>query len=111
MPESRMATQGDILQFFEKLPPQTIRARVLERDGEVVGVAGYFVTGGMAVMFSDKRADIPKMTIWREAVAMMKGMKIPAVCVAESGSGPFLERLGWKRAGTSADGDVYTWRC
>lgn len=98
------------MQFFGRLPPRTVRARVLEQDGRVVGLAGYYIAGGVAVMFSDMKEAIPAMTIWRESKAMMAEIKIPAICVAESNSGPFLERLGWVCAGPSTDGDVYTWQ-
>tara|TARA_Y100000310_G_scaffold30952_1_gene29368 strand:- start:444 stop:794 length:351 start_codon:yes stop_codon:yes gene_type:complete len=107
--KSRPATRADIAAFFGKTPDQTVRARVLERDGEIVGVAGYWMAGGMAVMFSDARGDIPKLTIWREAKAMMQSMNIPALCIATEGSEPFLERLGWRYLGPSQDGGVYQW--
>ena len=83
-----------------------MRARVLERDGEVVGIAGYYLVGGVAFMFSDNRDDIPKLTIWREAKAMMAEMKLPAICTATEQSGPFLERLGWVPVGNG----VYSWQ-
>ena len=108
--KSRPATRADIEGFFGKLPRQSIRARVLEVGGEVVGVAGYYMVNGVAVMFSDKKGDIPKMTIWRESRAMMDKIETPAVCVAEEGAGPFLERLGWQHAGPSSEGEVYTWQ-
>ena len=108
---SRPASRSDIEGFFGRMPGPSIRARVLELDGEVVGVAGYYLVGGIAVMFSDTKADIPKLTIWRESKAMMAGMRIPAVCVASDGSGPFLERLGWRHLGPSPDGEVYQWNC
>lgn len=107
--KSRPATAGDVEAFFGRSVPHTIRARVLERDGAVVGVAGYYIINGLAVMFSDSKGDISKMTIWRESKAMMDGMKIPAICVSQDGSGPFLERLGWQYVGPSADGEVYKW--
>lgn len=107
---SRPATAADVAGLFDEPVPMTIRARVLEQDGKPVAIAGYFLNGGKAVMFSDVKGAIPKMTIWREAKAMMAGLKLPAICVAECGSGAFLERLGWSLAGNSADGEVYTWQ-
>lgn len=83
---------------------------MLEIQGEVAGIAGYRINGGHAVVFSDMKADIPMMTIWREAKAMMQSLKIPAVCYAEEGSGPFLERLGWAYIGGTKDGDMYKWQ-
>ena len=110
MIKSRPAVAADIEAFYGKPPPQAVRARVLEKDGRVVGVAGYHIINGVAVMFSDVSGDIAPITIWREAKAMMASMKIPAMCVGESYSGAFLERLGWERAGRSAVGEVYTWQ-
>lgn len=83
---------------------------MLERDGEVLAVAGYHIGAGCVVMFSDMKPGIPKMRIWREARRMMSELKLPAVCVAEEYSGPFLERLGWHYAGRSDAGDVYQWQ-
>lgn len=108
--KSRPATREDIERFFGQMPGRSIRARVLEIDGEIAGVAGYYIVNGVAVMFSDSRGDIPAMTVWRESKAMMDSMKIPAVCVAEENSGPFLKRLGWTYEGPSKDGDVYSWQ-
>ena len=106
---SRLATTADLLTFYGRLPPYSVRARVLEIDGELLGVAGYHITNGMAVMFSDWKEGIPAITVWREAVAMMKEIKMPAICVATDQSGKFLKRLGWQYAGPSDDGDVYSW--
>lgn len=83
---------------------------MLEIDGKVVGLAGYYLMGGHAVMFSDGKEGIPKMTIWRESVAMMQSMKLPAICFSHDGSGPFLKRLGWTYVGPSPDGEVYKWQ-
>lgn len=108
--KSRPATQADLLTFFGRLPDCSVRARVLEQGGEIVGVAGYFMAGGRAVVFSDLKGDVPNMTIWREAKALMDSLRVPALCIAENGSGPFLERLGWQYVGPSADGEVYEWQ-
>lgn len=108
--KSRPATQSDLLAYYGKLPPYAVRARVLEDGGAIVGVAGYHVENGYAVVFSDKAGYIPKITIWREALGMMADIKIRALCVAESGSGRFLERLGWVFAGNSSMGEVYQWQ-
>ncbi|WP_456389745.1 hypothetical protein [Profundibacter sp.] len=105
---TRPATRSDILTFFDKIPGRSIRANVLEIGGKVVGVAGYHIAGGMAVVFSDGTDAIPKQRIWRESLKFMRELKIPAICIASDGSGHFLERLGWKYCGPSNDGDVYT---
>jgi len=108
--KSRPAVAADLERFYGRPSPYSVRARVLEMDGEVVGVAGYYLIGGAALMFSDSKADLPKMTIWREAKAMMATMKLPAICVATETSGPFLERLGWARIGGYEANEVYSWQ-
>lgn len=81
---------------------------MLCRDGEVIGIAGYYLLLGAVLVFSEAKPGIPKMTIWRESLAFMADLKLPAICVAEETSGRFLERLGWHRA--TPDGDVYQWQ-
>ncbi len=83
-----------------------MRAWVLEIEGEIAGIAGYYFTGGTAVVFSEMRRAIPAAVIWRESIEMMRKIKFPAICVAQDGSGRFLERLGW----VTEDGEVYKWR-
>lgn len=108
----RWATAADIKQFRPDTR-ETIRARVAVDGDEVVGIAGYFVRHGMAHVVSEIRGDLPKQLIWREAVAMMKRINLPAVCLADpaiAGSCRFLERLGWRHVETTEQGEVYSWR-
>lgn len=107
---SRPARASDMSEMFGKPHPATLRAWSLEADGRVVAMAGYFMSEGKAVVFSDIKEDVPKMTIWREAKRFMERLKVPSVCVATDESGPFLERLGWVFVGHSEDGEVYTWQ-
>lgn len=110
---NRPATAADAALFWGRNPPVAIRAWVLDVDGEPAAIAGYFLNGTHAVMFSDIRegATIPKMTVWRESAALMERMTLPAICVATGSSGRFLKRLGWRWIGASAAGDVYEWNC
>lgn len=109
-PETRPATAADLLAFFGQASPVSVRAQVMTIDGAVVGVAGYYIANGVAVVFSDAKDGIPKMAIWRAAKAFMADFKLPAICVAEENSGPFLERLGWVHVGPSEAGEVYQWQ-
>lgn len=109
MIETRLATADDIFAFYGKMPPRSVRAWAMERDGVVVGLAGYFVAGGRAVMFSDINAPIPAVAIWRASKALMENLRIPAICVGTEKSKPFLERLGWEYVGDSSDGMVFEW--
>lgn len=101
----RDAVASDIVEFYGRTAEQSLRARVLDLDGEVVGIAGYYVLNGHALVFSDNRDGIPKMTIWREAVKFMADLKLPAVCLASEDSGAFLKRLGWRHV----EGEIYQW--
>lgn len=83
-----------------------MRAWVLEIDGEIAGIAGYYFPGATAVVFSEMRKPIPAAVIWRESVKMMRKINFPAICLAQEGSGRFLQRLGWE----TEDGEVYKWR-
>ena len=106
----RPATSADVLAYFGEKAPQTIRANVLDVDGEVLGIAGYYLHGGNAVVFSDNKPDIPKLTIWRQAKALMKSLRLPSVCFATETSGPFLKRLGWQFVEETDAGDMYKWQ-
>jgi len=106
---TRPATAEDVMGLYGKMPPRSVRAWVMEKDGVVVGIAGYFLSGGRAVMFSDMNAPIPAMAIWRASVALMKSMQVPAICVGTEKSAPFLKRLGWVYVGNSSDGMVFEW--
>ena len=106
----RAATPADVRDYFGQNSPQTVRAKVLEADGEVMGIAGYYLSGGVAIVFSDNKPGIPKMTIWRQSVALMNSLTIPALCVASEGSERFLERLGWARVGPTDAGVIYQWQ-
>lgn len=110
MIKSRPAKASDIEAYFEKSAPQTVRARALEVNGKVVGVAGYYLQSGVAVVFSDNMEEIPKIRIWREAKAIMDSITIPAICFGDDRSGPFLKRLGWHFAGQTDVGDLYKWQ-
>lgn len=92
------------------MPDQNVRAWVLEREGAVVGIAGYTITGDVPEVFSDSKEQLPSAVIWRESVAMMRRLNFPAICRAEKGSGRFLRRLGWVSLGQDEDGEVYGWQ-
>ena len=96
--------------FYGRMPPRSVRVWVLEHDGQVLGLAGYFMQDGKAVLFSDVREGVPKMTIWRAALAFMKSLDMPLVCEGTQKSAAFLERLGWVYVGDNDNGMVFEWR-
>lgn len=105
--KTRPASRRDLLDFYGRLPERNSFSQVLERDGEVVGIAGYLVAGGVRFAFSetnDKIEEVPKTRIWKEA---KKFMKLLPPCFCESkNSGEFLTRLGWEQVG---EGNIYKW--
>lgn len=107
---TRPATSADIVAFYGRLPDRSVRATVYELNGEPAAIFGHYVEGGVRVIFLDISAAVPRLTIWRKAKAAMAQIKGPAVCVAASGSGPFLERLGWAFVADSDEGAVYQWQ-
>ena len=110
--KARPATRRDVIEIMGHLPATTIRAKVLEApDGQLLGIAGYWVQAGFAVVFSQvvEGAKISKLRIWKESVEFMKGLDVPARCITTT-SGRFLERLGWSHIGSSDQGEVYEWQ-
>lgn len=103
----RPATADVLRRFYGVSVPKSLRAWALWQDDEPVGVAGYHITNGKAVVFSDVKDGLPKMTIWRGAKLFMDMLNLPAVCIATDTSGPMLKRLGWHHVGASEVGEVY----
>jgi hypothetical protein len=117
-PLVRTARPSDFQEIYDRPAPVSMRAWSAELDGEVLGMAGYYIASGQIMVFStmkDRMRDFP-VTIMRASrrfMASLKEAKLPAICVAspdEGNSCAFLERLGWSHAGTGDEGEVYTWR-
>lgn len=114
-PSVRAARPSDFEAFYGRRLPYTAWAWVAEQDGEVIGIAGYYVRDGWVQAFADMD-DAMRMwpgTIMREAKKFMARLKSPAACIAspaEKNAAGFLEHLGWRHIGTSAEGDVYAWQ-
>lgn len=112
--EARNATAEDVRRFYGKPLAHTFRGRVVTVDGEPAGIVGWYLANGRAFVFSEVREALKpfKTAIWREAINVMQGLKLPGVCVAdpsEPGAEKFLRRLGWRHVGRSVDGEVYEW--
>lgn len=107
--ERRPARRSDLIEVFGKTAPVTVRAWVLTDGREVYALAGYYVAGGAAIVFSDIVKPLPKLTIWRNAKWLMSVLPKAALATT-TGGGPFLERLGWRRVGPRGDEEVYEWR-
>lgn len=110
----RPATAADIVQFYSRPLPFTVRAWVAEADGRVLGLAGYIPQGRYVLAFSEIKDEMRAhpMAVMRGAKKFMGLLDRPAVAYAsrkEPGSCRLLERLGWKYATTDDQGEVFTW--
>lgn len=56
----RPATARDFETFYGRPAPQTVRALVAVKDGEVIGLGGYWLRDGDAVAFSDIKPEFRK---------------------------------------------------
>lgn len=95
----------------------TVRAWVAELDGEPIGIAGYYLIAGRAMVFSDMRDEMKRfpVLIMKLAIEFMGSIQstgLPLVCTASTkipNAEKFLQRLGWLHVGPSEAGEVYTW--
>lgn len=108
--EAEPATRADIEEFLGESLPMTVRAWAWRVDGEVMAVAGYYMHGMTAVVFSELKPGAPKLAIWRESRKFMEKIKLPAICGTTPESRPFLERLGWKFSHMDGEKEVLTWK-
>jgi hypothetical protein len=97
----RPATLKDIEAFFGRKPDRTVKAMVVEKDGELACIAGVTIGKNYIEAFSDmKPLDVPKRTIWRYAKqlkAMLDEYKLP--CIATTNNPKFLLKLGFRHVG------------
>lgn len=110
----RWASPAEVREHMGDMP-QTVRARVAEKDGRVVAIGGYTLAGTTAFLFSkivDGGAK-DRVAMAREALRFMAEMRFPAVCIADEcipGSRRFLTWLGFVSAGRIPEGEVFAWR-
>lgn len=108
------ATDEMIRRFYGGPVPQTVRAVAGVRDGEVLGIGGYYVCGPRVVIFSDIKPEylgmkksIVKAT--RKVLEMVRESGMPAMAVPDDGIDGakfFLDRLGF----IEQNHGVYEWR-
>ncbi len=101
------ATRADLEAFYGEHLDRTVYAYVGEKDGEVLGLGGYYLNGDSIVMFSDIKPDgrDKKMTIVRIIKIIMKAAKkyrLPILAVPDPDyerSCEMLLRLGFENFG------------
>lgn len=110
----RAAKAADIEAWHGKSLQHTVRAWVAEEDGEVIGMAGYYLPGGPPIVFSDMREGMKRhrKAILKEARRVMSEVRQPMFAMAsqkEDGSERFLQWLGFVHYKTTPEGEVYLW--
>jgi hypothetical protein len=100
-----------MIKAYGDVPAQSVRAWVWELDGEILTVAGWYVTPGVAVVFSDMFLDnAPSLAVFRRARDFLKDVPPPAICEGTRKSRRFLEALGWEHMGSVADDvELFKW--
>lgn len=116
-PTFRPATAKDWEAFFGESPKKSMRAWVMEKDGQVLAIGGVRHMGytGRPFLFSDIKPEAKKYP-----VAMIKGalkaleiLDAPVLAIAspeEPGSIRLLTRLGFRWYATSSQGEVFQWQ-
>jgi len=68
----RPATRADALAFWGRLPPMSFRGlAAVDETGGIVGMAGYYLASGVAVLWTDHRDGMRPRDILRGAAAVV----------------------------------------
>lgn len=111
------SNQKEIDNFFPTMP-HSCKAWSAYYKNDLACIAGVAFTNNIMLAFCqiNFELDIPKMTIWRNALLLwenIKGLGIsPLYAVADKSlwnAPQFLSRLGFKHVESSARGEVYLW--
>lgn len=111
----RLATAGDLIRYYGSPRPQTLRAVVVLRDDEPVGLIGLTHSSSIAHFFSEYRPDFaPQMKTFmgrrviqlalKRAMQFVIESKKPVIAVCDEGT-HMLERLGFEQV----EGETYRW--
>lgn len=112
---SRPATAADIRAFYGDRPHPTLKALVVTRADEVLGVIGLAREGRRAKYFSEIKEDLrPRLkrmislrTIWK-SMDLVRNSRLPVYALAqadEPDSHRVLQRLGF----VQIESEVYQW--
>lgn len=103
-------TKEMMLDFYGQGFQRTIKAIAGVKDGEVLGIAGYYIDMGRAVIFSDLKPGAPKKAIvkgTRATLEMIKRAGLVGVAYRQDESAAsFLEHFGFVEFAPG----VYEWR-
>ena len=94
----RPCTRADFEAFFGKKPPMTLRALAAERDGEIVGVGGYYIVNGLAHAFTDQRGMTRREMVKaaRMLVAFLNTVKAQMLAQCGSDGDTALKHYGFE---------------
>ncbi len=100
----RPATRADFEAFYGQAPAMTTRALAGEIEGNVVGMAGYYLVGNAVAVFTDFKEGLSKRDIIRGARAAVKlAKKVGVDLIAAQGS----DNDALKHFGFKPDGEVW----
>lgn len=113
MTEIRPATMEGLTRFYGKRPTRSLCAMMAVRNGQILGVAGYYNDSSRFVLFADFGDEVrhDKRLIVRGLRAMtnlLKARRVPVKVLADPdipGSEKLLEHMGC----TPLGGRIYQW--
>ncbi len=110
----RLATAEDVKEFYGSFP-QSIKALVMEDNGELIGIACVTIENSRMFALSEMKRKIPAKAIWRGVLAfreLIKDVRCPilAICNKQYNNSPaFLEKVGFRYLRNIPEGDIYLW--
>jgi len=105
----------DLMQrFYGEPPAKTVRAKVVVRGEEILGVVGTYLDEGLTILFSDYTDELRahyKVALLKSAKAALRTIdkRFPVISQADPeipGSGKLLQHLGFEPLVE----EIYLWR-
>ena len=99
----RPAMREDFIAYYGSAPQASVRAIAGETEsGKIAGLAGYYVSGNLAVVFSDNDEDVsPKVIIRcaRAVFALARKAGLTLVASATTKGDKAVKHFGFEEAG------------
>lgn len=97
----RDATTLDLDSFYHRTRPMTVRAIVAEREGAVVGIGGYYISGDVAIAFTDGTSMSKREVIacGREMIRLLKTLHVNVIAQCGSHGDTALRHFGFTSKG------------